>query len=75
MIEAKENIREHPRQATLIALGTGLLLSFIPLAGMVTAMLRVGIFIAKPALLILGGVKALEEYRKNRPAPESPAGR
>lgn len=65
LLDTKENIREHPRQATLAALGAGMLLSFLPLATLVTAMLRFSLFLAKPALLILGGVKLVEEYRKS----------
>lgn len=65
--DTKVSIREHPRQATLMGFAGGILLSFLPLSAIVTAALRVILFLAKPALLILGGIKIVEEYKKSHP--------
>ncbi len=58
--EYQRLLREDPLKAGLIAFSTGLLFSLFPVHRLVGLVLRVVLAAVKPALLVLGGIKAYE---------------
>ena len=61
--------RDEPLKATGAAFAAGIVCSALPMGRLVGAFFRLGIVLAKPALLVLGGVKLCEEIeRRNSPA-------
>ncbi len=60
--EAK--IRESPDKAMLVALATGYCLQVLPLRTLITVPIRLTAFLAKPAILALGAMKAYELYEE-----------
>jgi hypothetical protein len=71
-LEAK--IRTEPLKSAGLAIGAGFLLSRIPLVGLLFLVIRVTLFLVRPAFLILGGMKAWDLYESQKPSnplPES----
>jgi hypothetical protein len=60
----QEYVREEPVKSVGIALGAGIILTVFPVFSIVFALLRVAVSLLRPALLVLGGIKAYEEYQK-----------
>ncbi len=60
----EERVRESPEKAMLIAIATGYCLQVIPLRSIITVPVRLTAFLAKPALLALGAMKAYEIYEQ-----------
>ncbi len=60
--EAK--VRESPTKAVLLAAGTGYCLNRLPVLAIFAIPLRLTALLAKPALLVLGGVKLYEVVEK-----------
>lgn len=53
-------VRQSPEKAVLTALAEGYVIHLLPIRGLVAVPLRLALFLAKPALLALGAVKACE---------------
>jgi hypothetical protein len=62
--ELEEQIRTRPLQSALIAFLVGFVLSLGPIRILLSLAIRLILFALKPALLILGGVKAYEYFRE-----------
>ena len=58
--------REEPLKAAGIALAAGVVLSALPIGRVVGGVVRAGLALVKPALLVLGGVKLCEEIERRR---------
>lgn len=57
---AERSVREDPLKAAGIAVGAGVLLAILPVARILGGLVRLGVLLLKPALLIFGVVKLLE---------------
>ena len=58
--ELEELVRREPKQAVALAFVGGFFLCLLPLAKLLSILVRVLLLLLKPALLILGVVKFLE---------------
>lgn len=56
----EDKVRQSPEKAVLLALAAGYAAHFLPVGGLLGAPIRLAAFLAKPALLALGAVKACE---------------
>ena len=61
--EWEEKIRSAPIPSTLIAVAAGYVLSVLPLFALVGGLLRLALFLAKPALLIFGAMQLVEAFK------------
>jgi hypothetical protein len=59
--------RKDPAKAALVALGVGMALNLVPSRALVASATAVTITMLRPALLVLGLVKALELCRTPKP--------
>jgi hypothetical protein len=59
-------VREDPAKAVSLALFTGVLLTILPVGRLVGALIRLAFALARPLLLVLGGVKLYEEFQKKQ---------
>lgn len=59
----EEKIRANPFPAVGIALAAGVVLSRLPVPGIVAAAVRAGLALVRPTLLVLGVAKAAELAR------------
>jgi hypothetical protein len=64
--ELEEKIRENPVEAVGLALLIGFLVCLLPVGRLIGALLRVAFLLLKPALLVLGIIKAVEYYQQYR---------
>lgn len=65
---AERSIREEPMKTAGIAFVAGIFLTVLPVGRIVGALVRVALALVRPALLILGIVKVVEEFdRRNKP--------
>jgi hypothetical protein len=77
--ELEEKIRENPVEAVVLALLIGFLVCLLPVGRLIGSLLRVAFLLLKPALLVLGIIKAVEYYQqccreeKETKAPEEKA--
>jgi hypothetical protein len=62
--ELEEKIRENPVEAVVLALLIGFLVCLLPVGRLIGALLRVAFLLLKPALLVLGIIKAVEYYQQ-----------
>jgi hypothetical protein len=62
--------RLEPTKAISASFGIGILLTLLPLGGLVTGVSRLIFLIARPLLMILGVVKIAEELEARRPKPQ-----
>ena len=67
---AEEYVRKEPAKAVSTAFGAGFILSLLPLGAIVAGLIGLAISLLRPALLVLGVMKACELYRLN-PQPNS----
>ncbi len=64
--DAETKIREEPLKAVLIGTGAGLVLSRLPLFGILILLIRLVLWSIKPALLVFGITKAVEYVKKQQ---------
>ncbi len=62
--QTDDYVREHPDKAVGFALLGGFVLSQLPIGFILVLLFRAVLLAAKPALLILGGMKLVEEVQK-----------
>jgi hypothetical protein len=62
--ELEAKIRENPVEAVVLALLIGFLVCLLPVGRLIGALLRVAFLLLKPALLVLGIIKAAEYYQQ-----------
>lgn len=64
--------REEPIRAVSAAFGVGILLTLLPIGGIISMVARIIFLLARPLLMILGLVKLADEWeaRKARPSDE-----
>lgn len=62
--ELEQKIRENPVEAVVLALLIGFLVCLLPVGRLIGAFLRVAFLLLKPALLVLGIIKAVEYYQQ-----------
>lgn len=58
--------REEPIRAVSIAFFVGLVLTLLPIGGIIAGLLRLAFGLVRPALLILGATKVYEEIQKRQ---------
>lgn len=58
----EDAVREAPGQSAAIALAAGFVLALLPIGAIIGGVLRLALHMLKPALLVLGLMKAWEEY-------------
>ena len=56
-------VRENPTQAVLSALGAGFVLRLLPLAALVGLLVRLALFLARPALFIYGAFTLYKHFQ------------
>lgn len=71
LIQVESYAREEPEKAMSAAFGVGILLTLLPLGGLVSGLGRLVLLIARPLLMILGLVKVAEELDSRRPKAQS----
>ena len=64
--ELEQKVRENPVEAVVLALLIGFLVCLLPVGRLIGALLRVAFLLLKPALLVLGIIKAVEYYQQCR---------
>lgn len=69
--QADEYTRREPRTALASAFGVGLLLNLLPIRSVVGLVASIAIPLLRPALLVLGLVKAYELLRSQEPTSVS----
>jgi hypothetical protein len=69
--DLEELVRREPKQAVAVAFVGGFFLCLLPLAKLVSILVRVLFLLLKPALLILGVVKVIEYARAKCGSHES----
>ena len=60
----EDYVREEPVKSVGIAVVAGIFLTIVPVFSIVFGLLRLGIGLLRPALLVLGGLKLYEEMQK-----------
>jgi uncharacterized membrane protein len=63
---AEQYAREEPMKAVGVAFLGGLILTFLPIATVIGAFLRLALMLLKPALLVLGAIKLYEEVERRQ---------
>ncbi len=63
---AEQYAREEPLKAVGIAFVGGLILTVLPITGLIGTLLRVALTLLRPALLILGAIKLYEEVERRQ---------
>ena len=69
LIQVESYAREEPEKAVSAAFGVGILLTLLPLGGLISGFGRLIFLIARPLLMILGLVKVAEELDSRRANP------
>jgi hypothetical protein len=71
--EYQRLLQEYPLKASLVAFSAGLLLSVFPIHRLIGLLLKLVLFAIKPALFVLGGIKAYEyaQQYSDRQNPDS----
>ena len=73
--EYQHLLQEDPLKASVIAFSAGLLFSIVPVHKLIGLLLKLVLFAVKPALFVLGGIKAYEYVQQytnaNKPSPGS----
>ncbi len=64
--DTEARIREEPLKAVLIGTGAGLILSRLPLFGILILFIRLILWSIKPALLVFGITKVVEYAKKQQ---------
>ena len=64
--QAQACIREHPVQAAWVSLGIGFLLALLPLRLLATALVRLMVWVLKPALVLYGLYRLAEDCQARR---------
>jgi ElaB/YqjD/DUF883 family membrane-anchored ribosome-binding protein len=62
--QAEDYVRESPSKAVGIAVFAGFVLAMLPIGGIIGALIRLLLFLVRPALMILGVVKVCEEIQR-----------
>ncbi len=58
--------REEPLKAVGVAFVAGLIMTLLPIGGIIAGLLRLALALVRPALLILGAVKLYEEVDRRQ---------
>ncbi len=66
LTRTEEFAREDPMKAVGGAFAAGLLLTILPIGALLGAVVRLGVMLLRPALLILGAVKVYEEIERRQ---------
>jgi hypothetical protein len=64
--QTEDYVRENPTQAVLSALGVGFVLRLLPLGAIVGLLVRLLLFLARPALFIYGAVTLYKHFTESR---------
>ena len=64
--QTEEYTREEPLQAVGIAFVVGLVLTLLPIGGIIAGLARLSLSLVRPALLVLGAIKAYEEFSQRQ---------
>ena len=64
---AEKSVRDEPVKTAGLAFVAGLFLTVLPVGKIVSALIRVAFTLVRPALLILGVVKVIEQLDKRKP--------
>ncbi len=62
--QAEDYVRESPSKAVGIAVFAGFVFALLPIGGIVGALIRLVFFLVRPALMVLGVMKAFEEIQR-----------
>lgn len=62
--QTEEFAREEPIQAVGFAFVAGLVLTLLPVGAIVAGLVRLSLALVRPALMVLGAVKAYEEFNQ-----------
>ncbi|HEX8295556.1 MAG TPA: hypothetical protein VF593_04615 [Chthoniobacteraceae bacterium] len=65
-VTAEKSIRQEPLKTAGIALGTGFLLSILPLGRIIGGILQMAFSLIRPALLVFGLIKLVEEFDRQK---------
>ena len=63
---AEKSVREEPIKTAGLAFAAGIVLTVLPVGRVLSGLLRLALALARPALLILGAVKIVEECDKRK---------
>lgn len=63
---AEKSVREEPVKTAGLAFAAGIALTILPVGRMVGGLVRLAFALVQPVLLILGVVKVVEEFDKQR---------
>jgi hypothetical protein len=61
---AEDYVRESPSKSAAIAFLAGFVVAMLPIGGIVGALVRLILFLVRPALMIIGIVKVYEEIQR-----------
>lgn len=64
---AERSVREEPVKTAGLAFVAGLFLTLLPVGKIVSGLIRLALALVRPALLILGVVKVVEQLDKRKP--------
>jgi hypothetical protein len=68
---AEKSVREEPIKTAGLAFVAGIFLTVLPVGRIVGGLVRLALALVRPALLILGVVKAVEEFDKRSKSSNS----
>ena len=66
MARTEKFARQEPMKAVGYAFGAGLLLTLLPIGGILGGLFRLSLGLLKPGLLILGAIKLYEEFDRRQ---------
>jgi hypothetical protein len=64
--KAEESARQEPLKTTGLAFFAGVLFAILPIGSLLAALIRVGFSLFRPALLVLGALKVVEEIDRRQ---------
>ena len=63
-------VREKPTQAVLSAIGAGFILRLLPIGALVGLLVRLALFLARPAIFIYGAVALYKHFQGATPSEQ-----
>jgi hypothetical protein len=66
MTSAERSAREDPVKTAGLALGAGILLTVLPVGRVIASLAQIALALVRPALLLLGIVKLIEQVDKKK---------
>jgi len=65
-VRAGKSVREEPMKTAGLAFVAGIFLTVLPVGAILSGIARIAVALVRPALLILGIVKIVEEYDRRK---------